>query len=587
MQKRNSTVIEALRSEIGYEELSRKNAYLIEENRNLHQENEKLREIFRIATIEFEKKNKEVESLIQQIEQLRFSLKKIEEENALLNAKLEIAQGKIKVLNKIAFGKNTEKQQEQEKIVSGHKKRGAVSGHTGRGRKLPENLPEKQEVIDIPKDQQVCPNCGLPYKETTMEEPSMEIDVEPQYYYVKRYRRKIYKKTCRCPHQLVTAPRPDKIIPKSKFSLNFWVKLLLNKYKNHLPIERQVQEMKEYGLTVSSGTIFAGMKKIYLLYLSTLYQALIKSLRQAEHVHADESGWKIFVQIDEKGNYNWFIWVYVCPEVVVFVLEPGRSSEVPCKTLFDMDIQEAKLLENLPKEKKLLTVDKFSAYKTLEKLGLVELSYCWAHQRREFIQAKVKYPELAGWSDIWIKNIADIYHINNQRVKTEPQTASFREYYALLRKEISRIESLINQQYQHPAQISIMESMKTHWKGLTLFVSHPLIPMDNNISERMLRGPVLGRKNYWGNHSFWAGQLSVTMFSVIQSCFRNNISPNAYLTYYLSECAKKGSAPEEIDSFLPHKLTPDIRERLRVNKPETTTFGSDACLSVKVEDKQT
>jgi len=48
------------------------------------------------------------------------------------------------------------------------------------------------------------------------------------------------------------------------------------------------------------------------------------------------------------------------------------------------------------------------------------------------------------------------------------------------------------------------------------------VDMDNNISERMLRIPVLGRKNYWGNHAVWAGQLSAAMFSIIQTCAYND-----------------------------------------------------------------
>ncbi len=36
-----------------------------------------------------------------------------------------------------------------------------------------------------------------------------------------------------------------------------------------------------------------------------------------------------------------------------------------------------------------------------------------------------------------------------------------------------------------------------HWQGLTIFVDHPHIPMDNNAAERGLRGSVLGRKNYY------------------------------------------------------------------------------------------
>jgi len=115
------------------------------------------------------------------------------------------------------------------------------------------------------------------------------------------------------------------------------VDTLINKYKNHLPVERQVAEMREYGLIVPTGTIFGGLKKIHSLYLEPLYSAMGRNLREAHHFHADESGWHLFVKIDDKGNYNWFMWVFISKDIVLFVLDPTRSARVPCKCLFDIE----------------------------------------------------------------------------------------------------------------------------------------------------------------------------------------------------------------------------------------------------------
>jgi len=77
---------------------------------------------------------------------------------------------------------------------------------------------------------------------------------------------------------------------------------------------------------------------------------------------------------------------------------------------------------------------------------------------------------------------------------------------------------------------------------------------------------VLGRKNYYGTRSRWASELSAAMFSIVQTCQMNDISPRAYLDYYFSECENRGAAPSEteIESFLPHKLTDEMKEKLRV-----------------------
>lgn len=112
-----------------------------------------------------------------------------------------------------------------------------------------------------------------------------------------------------------------------------------------------------------------------------------------------------------------------------------------------------------------------------------------------------KYSELSSWVEEWIERIGNLYYINNERIRYNPEDSLFRENEKKLREKLDEIHSLINIEYSHPVQTAIMNSMEEHWKGLTLFVDNPEIPLDNNLAERMLRPMVLGRKNYWGNHS--------------------------------------------------------------------------------------
>ena len=74
------------------EELLRENAYLRDENKRLHQDNEQLRSIFRIATVEFEKKNREKESSNAELEKAYSTIKMLAEENAELKTRLEAEQ---------------------------------------------------------------------------------------------------------------------------------------------------------------------------------------------------------------------------------------------------------------------------------------------------------------------------------------------------------------------------------------------------------------------------------------------------------------------------------------------------------------
>jgi transposase len=164
--------------------------------------------------------------------------------------------------------------------------------------------------------------------------------------------------------------------------------------------------------------------------------------------------------------------------------------------------------------------------------------------------------------------IANLYRINKERVKFPKGEAAFEEYNEELIERIEEIHSEINKEYDNPIQSKLMKSMKEHWEGLTLFVEHPEIPMDNNYTERTIRFIVPGRNSYFGNHSQWGGDLSAAMFSIIQTCLMHELSPKAYLEYYFTECAKRGSAPSEdrIASFLPHNLSNDVKEMLKIIK---------------------
>ena len=112
--------------------------------------------------------------------------------------------------------------------------------------------------------------------------------------------------------------------------------------------------------------------------------------------------------------------------------------------------------------------------------------------------------------------------------------------------------------------VSVLKSLKKHWDGLEVFVEHPSIPMDNSEAERRMRGPALGRKNYYGSGSVWSGRFTAALFSVFQTLLKHEINPRLWLLEYLQACAENGGqAPEDISRFLPWKMSEEKRKRLR------------------------
>ena len=86
--------------------------------------------------------------------------------------------------------------------------------------------------------------------------------------------------------------------------------------------------------------------------------------------------------------------------------------------------------------------------------------------------------------------------------------------------------------------------------------------MDNNTAERAQRGPVVGRKNYYGSGAVWAGRLAAMMFSLLQTLCLWQLNPRSWLTAYLTACAEAGGeVPEDVDRFLPWDLSDEDRRR--------------------------
>ena len=106
--------------------------------------------------------------------------------------------------------------------------------------------------------------------------------------------------------------------------------------------------------------------------------------------------------------------------------------------------------------------------------------------------------------------------------------------------------------------------------------------MDNNTSERALRGPVVGRKNYYGSGSVVSAELASRVFTITATAQRAGLNPLAYLTAYLDACARSGAtAPTgpALTRFLPWAAnTDDLTAWAHRPQPDTTepdTTGSD------------
>lgn len=474
----------------------------------------------------------------------------IEREEAL---KQEVQQlkARIKYLEHQLYGKKSEKSKQNNKNTNPDKnkpKRGNKPGTPGNLRRDRSDLETYTEVYDFNKGETVCPYCGLPYIEMNITDDSEIIEIQE----VKAYRRKIkkkkYRQGCKCENAkgIITAPGPVNLMPNIRYGNSVWIHIIIQKYYHQIPINRTLKALELNGFSIPPGTVGDGLKRIAPLF-EPIYQALEEKMKEAKWWQADETRWRVFQTTETKQTYNWYLWVFISSFSVVHVVDPTRSARVIHEHL-------GTVIEGI------LLVDRYSAYKSFakNKKGIM-LAFCWSHAKRDFDEAGKKYTVIKAWADEWLKEISELFHQNNLRVQYPVGSFEFKKEDKILRGKINHIQNTIDKQLEqirlHHEQKHVLKSMKNHWEGLTVFVDHSYIPMDNNKSERTIRNSVVGRKNYFGSVTEWSARFTAVMFSIFETLNQWNINQVQWLSDYFRACGLAGGvAPDDVTPYLPWEI---------------------------------
>ena len=157
-------------------------------------------------------------------------------------------------------------------------------------------------------------------------------------------------------------------------------------------------------MDLAPGTVTDGLQRLETL-LRPIYEALQERNRQGNLHQADETRWPVFILTEGKQGYGWWLWVFLGPDSVAFLLNVSRGHEVP---------------ENhfRAESRGVLVVDRYSAYKAMSwvKQGFVVLAFCWAHVRRDFIRVGKGWPRLKTWALEWLRRIRVLYRLNKRRL---------------------------------------------------------------------------------------------------------------------------------------------------------------------------
>ena len=370
------------------------------------------------------------------------------------------------------------------------------------------------------------------------------------------------------------APGPPKAIGKGLVSNGFIARLLTERYVAGRSQNSLVAGLARQGAQISTATLTGTCAAAGVL-LAPLEQAITARSRDAWHLHADETSWRVFAPGEQDGPARWWLWVFLGPDTACFVMDPTRAGAVLARHA-GIDSETGQLTGDGPR-RLVISSDFYAVYTSAGKKadGLVNL-YCWAHVRRHFVRAGDANPtQLRYWTAAWLERIKALYAAHEQLMaawttaaapapgQAGAAAARLQEAHsawdtALDAIDAERRKQMASPGLQQPAK-KALATLDREWDGLAAHREFPMISLDNNAAERALRRPVVTRKNAYGSRNEDAARLAARVWTVTATAEMAGLNVLTYLTAYLESCGRNGGKPPSgpaLERFLPWNATP-------------------------------
>ena len=189
--------------------------------------------------------------------------------------------------------------------------------------------------------------------------------------------------------------------------------------------------------------------------------------------------------------------------------------------------------------------------------------------RRDYIEAAAGQERLTQWCQEWIERIAEIFRLNEVRLEyyksgRKRQTSAFKKATRKLKKALDRLFALAEAELaalpEHAREGKALRSLLNHREGLCVFVDHPQVPLTNNVAERILRAPAIGRGLSFGSNSVKGAEFTAVLYSVVGTLSMNGINVLRWLEAWLTACAENGrQPPDDLEPWLPWTMSEERR----------------------------
>jgi transposase len=402
-------------------------------------------------------------------------------------------------------------------------------------RNFPADLPRRRIVHAAPV---TCPCCGGTKLSKIGEAVTETLDVMPRQWFVTEHVRE--KFSCRSCEKITQPPAPFHAIARGFAGPSLLAMIVVDKYANHQPLNRQSDKFACEGIDLSVSTM-ADHVGACAATLRPLYELIKAHVFAAERVHGDDTT----VPVLAKGKTRTGrIWTYVRDD-------RPFGGKVPPAAVFFYSADRAGIHpeQHLAGYAGILQADAYSGFNALyasdRKGGPITEAGCWAHARRKLfeladIASKARNGKPATISPIAFEAVQKFDAIF--ALERSINGMSPAERVAARRKDVAPlVNDLIEWMKRERGKLShhndvakAMNYMLKRVDVFTRFLEDGRICLSNNAAERELRGIALGRKSWLFAGSDRGGERAAVMLTLIRTARLNDVDPQAWLADVLA-----------------------------------------------------
>lgn len=384
--------------------------------------------------------------------------------------------------------------------------------HKRKGRRDLSKLDFEKKKVIAPVTEASCGSCGGQL-EVTGTKVVHRIGWEPGHFTV----HEVHLEQCSCnncsDNAVWTAPQPY-LLPSSMCDDGLLTRVIVDKFGDHIPLHRQAKRMTREGFPIGSNVLSTWVCSAFK-QAQPLVKAVMLQVASSSLLMSDDSGFP--VQDGEDGKLaNGRLWVVTDQKQAFMSFSRTKEGESPAALFASLNISGR------------LVVDGGSEYnKAVLELGL-DRGGCWSHLRRYFFEAAIQHDD----ANVGLTAIHDLFMIERDLVDLPV------DQRLIVRQQRSR--PLVDGFYSWVKSKSPGVRPKSKFgralgyainqeERMRLFLSHGDVPLHNNLSELLLRQPIVGRKNWLFARSEGGAEAAAGWFTLISSCLLQGIDPAAYL----------------------------------------------------------